>query len=53
MGDSATGLGGKDGQELERDRVGGLARRGAAVLGGENVREGLGSEAEVHVLDGM
>lgn len=54
MGDSATGLGGKDGQELERDRVGGLARGGgAAVLVGENVREGLGSEAEVHVLDGM
>lgn len=42
MGDSATGLGGKDGQELERDRVGSLggqfwgrkSQRGFGVRGG-------------------
>lgn len=53
MGHSATGLRGKDGQELERDRVGGLARGRGGSSGGEKVRGSLRSEAEVHVLDGM
>lgn len=34
MGHSATGLGGKDGQELERVRVGGLARGGGRQFWG-------------------